>query len=187
MSEPATGTSAPRSLVAPPPLFQLGYVPQNLEHALKYWTDHMGVGPFFRIPHVHYDTFTYRGQPGGVDNTIYISWWGDVQIELVEQHCDSPTIYRDALIAGEDGLQHVCYLVEDLEAARAECVQRGGEVVQEMTYSGGGIFYVDYGGGPGSIVEIFKAPPYTLPAFEKMKAAAARWDGSNPVRDVRMG
>ena len=183
MSVPTVGDGT-SGRVGPPPLFQLGYVPQDLDAALSYWTERMHVGPFFSIPHVPYDSVTYRGQPGSVDNTIYIAWWGEVQIELVEQHCDSLTIYRDALLEGYDGLHHVCYLVDDLEAAKRESLERGGVIIQEMTVPDGGIFYVDYGGGPGGIVEIFKAPPMGQPMFNAMKRVAATWDGTDPVRDV---
>jgi hypothetical protein len=170
--------------VAPPPLYQLGYVHRDTEAALNYWTRCLGVGPFYRLPHIPYHRVIYRGDSVTVDCTLYIAYWGDVQIELVEQHNDGPSLYKEFLAAGLDGLHHVCYQTDDLEAARADSLARGGEIVQELVFAGGGGIYVDFGGGPGSFVEILQAPPETTPIFDRMRDVSATWDGTEPLRRV---
>ncbi len=41
---------------------------------------------------------------------------GDLHIELVEQHCDSPSVYRDIFPKGEEGFHHVAVIAEDFDA-----------------------------------------------------------------------
>ena len=167
---------------AKPPLFQLGYVPHNIAAALDYWTNAMKIGPFFEVPHVPYDAVTYRGAPTTIDCSLYIAYWGAIQIELVQQHCDSPSLYTESLHAGQEGLHHICYAVEDIDVARQRSLAAGGQLVQELFFANGGGIYVDFGGGPGAIVEILQAPPEGKAMFDMMQAAAADWDGSEPVR-----
>lgn len=165
-----------------PPLFQLGYVPHDVEAALDYWINAVKVGPFFKVPHVPYDAVTYHDAPTTIDCSLYIAYWGSVQIELVEQHCDSPSLYNESLRAGERGLHHICYTVEDIDVARRRSLAAGGQIVQELFFANGGGIYVDFGGGPGAIVEILQAPPEGKIMFDMMQGAAADWDGTEPVR-----
>ena len=93
-------------------------------------------------------------------------------------------MYNEFLAAGLDGLHHVCYQTDDLEAARRESEALGGKVLQELVFEGGGGIYVDFDGGPGTIVEILQAPPSTIPIFDFMRETAATWDGTGPLRRV---
>jgi hypothetical protein len=45
---------------------------------------------------------------------------GDVQIELIQQRCQTPSMYREFLAAGREGLQHWSSWPEDYEA----CLER---------------------------------------------------------------
>ena len=167
-----------------PPLFQLGYVPRDIESALGYWTRAMHVGPFFRLSNIPYEKVIFRGEETTVDCSLYIAYWGEIQIELVEQHCGSPSLYKEWLGRGGEGLHHVCHTVDDLEQARVDAIARGGRVEQELQFADGGGIYVDFGGGPGTILEILQAPPQSKPLFEMMRSAAIGWDGTNPLRPI---
>jgi len=159
------------------PVMQLSFLTRDMDKSIRYWTDVMGVGPFFRNEKIVLHDLRYRGEPTDVDFHTAMAYWGDLQIELVEQRNDSPSIYRDSLEAGEEGLQHVCVLVDDLDEARAICERAGAPVVQEGVIPGGAgrFVYVETGGGPGTIVELMEAGPAMLRAFEMMRAAAHDW------------
>ncbi len=167
-----------------PPPFQLGYVPKSIEASINFWTKSLGVGPFFAFRHVPYDAVTYRGEPTHVDSSVYIAYWGDVQIELVEQHNDGPSVYREWPSKDYEGLHHLCYTVDDIDSAVDDAVAAGGRIEQRHFLTNGGIAYVDFGGGPGTLVEIFQPLPQAKPLFEMMKAESSSWDGSEPIRAV---
>ncbi len=164
------------------PVMQLAFVPQDIDAALQFWTKTIGAGPFFHLPHITYKSARYRGQPSNVDFSVLIGYWGDLQIELIEQHCDSPSIYKAWLDEGREGLHHVCLLVDSIAHAREVCAKVGATVEQEVFLDGAEAIYVDTGGGPGTLVEILEPSPAFAGMFAMMRDAARDWDGSDPVR-----
>ncbi len=88
-------------------LRQLGYVVRDIEAAMKYWIDVNGVGPFFYIERVPLASFTYRGQSSMPEMSIALAFSGFAQVELIQQRNDAPSMYKDYLDAGQEGLQHV--------------------------------------------------------------------------------
>lgn len=166
-------------------VMQLAFVPADMDAALRYWTETMGVGPFFRISNIQVEWSKYRGQPVELDFSVYIAYWGDIQIELIEQYNDAPSIYSTWRKENREGLHHVCIMVENMDAARAVCARTGARVEQELELPGGGeAIYVDAGGGPGSLIEMICFPPENYAFFDTMRQAARDWDGSDPIRQV---
>jgi len=164
-------------------VMQLAYVPADFDAALNFWIKTMGAGPFFALDHVQFETIKYRGAASPIDFSMVIGYWGDMQIELIRQHNDAPSIYKSWRDDGREGLHHVCILVDDMVHARKVCADAGATVAQEGTLPGGGeVIYVDTGGGPGTMVEILKGAPGLGDLFKMIRDAARGWDGSDPVR-----
>jgi methylmalonyl-CoA/ethylmalonyl-CoA epimerase len=175
--------SRARSLSGLGPSIQNAFVPQDFDKALQWWIEVMGVGPFFHIPHVVLEDVRYKGQPSDIQFEMVIGYWGDVQVELIRQLNDAPSIYKAWLDEGREGLHHTLTLVEDMAQARALVQAAGGIVLQEAKVPGGGeVIYVDLGGGPGTMLELLKPSAGGLEFFDMMRAAAANWDGADPIR-----
>ena len=83
-------------------LFQLGFVVDDLIAAAERWVRVFGVGPFHVLPRIEIAS-TYRGADSMVDMQVAVAQAGPVQIELIQQHCDRPSIYRDLFAVGEGG------------------------------------------------------------------------------------
>lgn len=163
-------------------IFQIAYVPADIGQALTFWTETMRVGPFFRLGPMRMANCRFRGEPTDPDFSIYIAYWGEMQIELIEQHNDAPSIYTEWRAAGHEGVQHICCAVDDIAAARQHCLDMGMTIAQEADYPGGGVFYADTGGGPGTMVEVMQLPAATVERFARMRESARTWDGADPVR-----
>ena len=88
---------------------QLGYVVPDIEAAMDYWSRVLGVGPFFYAERVPVVNFTYRGAPSSPVTSVALANSGAVQVELIQQRNDAPTMYRDFVQAKGSGLQHVAY------------------------------------------------------------------------------
>jgi methylmalonyl-CoA/ethylmalonyl-CoA epimerase len=178
----AARIAAPR-IAALGDVMQLAYVPADFDAALAFWTTTMGAGPFFALDHVQLEAVKHRGAPAQIDFSMALGYWGDIQIELIRQHNDAPSIYKTWRDEGREGLHHVCILVDDMDLARRACADARAEVVQEARVPGGGeVIYVDTGGGPGTLVEILKPAPGGREFFAMMRDAARGWDGSDPLR-----
>lgn len=172
-----------RSIAGLGEVMQLAFVPADFDAALRHWTETMGAGPFFALEHVALEDLKYRGRPSDIDFSMALGYWGDIQIELIRQHNDAPSIYKAWRDEGREGLHHVCILTDDMDEARAVAAAAGAEVVQEGRLAGGGsVIYVDPGGGSGGLVEILQRTEGGQALFAMMREAARGWDGSAPLR-----
>lgn len=165
-------------------VMQLAFVPDDFYVAVNYWTKTMKVGPFFYLQHIKPPSAWYRGVPTNFDFSIALAYWGDIQIELIEIHDDTPSIYREWRQSGKSGLHHTCLEVDDLEHAKRVCHAADVEIVQEFLLDGGGAIYVDTGGGPGTILEILQPTKELSTLFSSIHAASVAWEGEQPLRSL---
>jgi hypothetical protein len=167
------------------PIRQNGYVVRDIEAALVHWTEVLGVGPFFYIERVPVEDFRYRGEPSAVELSIALANWGDLQIELIEQRNDAPSMYRDFLASGQEGLQHVACWFDSLDGPLADAARRGLSVGQSGCIGERGRFaYLDTESHRGTVVEISEISGAKGRFFEHVRESAASWDGTEPVRPI---
>lgn len=166
---------------------QNGYVVRDIEAALTHWTEVLGVGPFYYIERVECDWFTYKGEPSPVEMSIALANTGDLQIELIQQRNDAPSMYMDFLNAGREGLQHMSYWTTDYQADYDRALAAGYKVGHEGQIGGsqGRFVYFDTETHPGTVIEMSDISGAKGKFFEHIRKAAADWDGSNPIRPVR--
>ncbi|MGH7078503.1 MAG: VOC family protein, partial [Acetobacteraceae bacterium] len=89
------------------PLRQMGFVVRDLDKAMRHWVDVCGVGPWFVAEKLPLNGFWYKEQPyPDIHLTIALANSGEVQLELIQQRDDTPSMGRDFLAAGHEGLQH---------------------------------------------------------------------------------
>jgi len=163
-------------------IMQLAYLPADFDAAVTYWTETMGVGPFYLIENVRLGDMQYRGAPSEALFSIALAYWGDIQIELIRAENDAPSLYSGDY-AVTDRLHHVCILVDSIAEARRVCAEAGGEVIVEgKVGEDGEVIYVDFGGGPGHIVEMLQPMTGSAGIFQMIKDAGVDWDGSQPLR-----
>jgi methylmalonyl-CoA/ethylmalonyl-CoA epimerase len=119
-----------------------------------------------------------------MDMSLAVGYWGGLQIEIVHQHNDGPSIYRTQQDTGDRAINHLGIFLDDLEPARAVVERSGSEIIQEMYVDGAGAMYVDVE-RTGTIVEYVLLPPYVADAFAALKAAADGWDGREVYVDLQ--
>ncbi len=164
-------------------LRQLGYVVRDIEAAMTYWIEVNGVGPFFYIERVPLASFTYRGQPSMPEMSIALAFSGSAQVELIQQRNDAPSMYKDYLDAGQEGLQHVAYWPDDYEAAMATAAAQGLEIGQQGDIAGrGGFVYYQTSGHHGTCIEFAEYNAYRRYQFSEMERICRDWDGTDPIR-----
>src|ERR1044072_9189429 len=79
---------------------QNGYVVRDIHAAMKHWIEVMGVGPWYYMDRVKTDWFRHRGKDSAVEMSIALANSGDLQIELIQQRNDAPSLYRDSSTPG---------------------------------------------------------------------------------------
>lgn len=165
---------------------QNGYVVRDIEAALRHWTEVLGVGPFFHFERVPVRDFRYRGEPSDLEVSIALANSGPLQIELIQQRNDAPSMYRDFLAGCGEGLQHVAYWTEHFDRDLARIEKRGLRVGQSGCIGENGRFvYFETEHHPGTVVELSEINGPKGRFFRHIAEAAADWDGSEPIQ--RMG
>lgn len=171
-----------------PPLFmgrdviQNAWVVTDLEAAMRGWTDLCGVGPFFTFPHVELQGLKYHGRPASLDMTVAIAQAGPVQIELIQQHCDNPSCYTDAIPRGGHGFHHMGIFAKDYDRELARYREKGFPVAAEGVAGAMRFAYIDTRSVSDCMVELMEETPEMRAAFQMIADAAKDWDGSDPVR-----
>src|SRR5437588_283081 len=88
------------------PMRQIGIVVRDIEKAMRHWVEVCGIGPWFYAEQLPLTEFRYKGRVYDIKMSVALANSGDVQLELIQQRCDSPSLYRDFLAAGHEGMQH---------------------------------------------------------------------------------
>jgi hypothetical protein len=118
-----------------------------------------------------------------VDISLALANSGTLQIELIQQRNDAPSLYLDFLRAGHEGLQHLGYGTHTFDADVARLLEQGYSIGHAGSVSGRGPFvYLLTESHPGTIVELFDMSQGRERVFAGIAAAAQNWDGRDPIR-----
>lgn len=165
---------------------QLGYVVRDLDAAIKYWIEVMNAGPFFLIEDMPLSDQVYRGAPTEAEATIAIGNSGALQIELIYQKNDAPSLYKEWLDAGREGIHHIGFFPEDYFAAIQQYKDLGQGPAYEGTISGLPLAYFDTLDTLGHYTEIWENHEGFTGLFLEIEKAAENWDGKDPVRPLKL-
>jgi Glyoxalase/Bleomycin resistance protein/Dioxygenase superfamily len=150
------------------PLFQHAYLVNDLEASVAKWNELFGAGPFMFRWHHRTDHFSYRGTPQEADVSYAFGYLGDVMIQFIQQHDDTPSIYREVYAPGEEGFHHVATLIHDYLAERQRFLDLGYELACELQVDGVDAAYFDTRAVTGGFTEIHTDPP-------RIRASFASW------------
>jgi len=71
---------------------QIAFVVRDLDRALNYWTNTLGVGPFFVLRNLSPEKYRYRSRPSPPPlASIALGNSGDLQVEIIQQHDERPS------------------------------------------------------------------------------------------------
>jgi hypothetical protein len=162
---------------------QIGYVVRDIHGAMDRWLDH-GVGPWHYVERVQLDFFRYRGEDSPLEMSVALANSGDVQLELIQQRNDAPSMYKDFLDAGNEGMQHLAYWTTDFKDHYDRALSLGYEVRQEGAIGGerGRFAYLTSASDPGTAIEISDISGSKGAFFRRIREIASGWDGGDPIR-----
>jgi Glyoxalase/Bleomycin resistance protein/Dioxygenase superfamily len=161
--------------------FQLGFLVADLFEAMEHWTRVYGVGPFHVIPEVD-QLMASHGSPATVTMRVGVAQAGPVQIELLEQLCDRPSIFQDWHRGRISGLHQICTVTPDYDGRKAHYESLGYELAAETTNLSFRVAYYDTSADFGFFTEVVEETPGFMRQLDRMSAISASWDGVDPVR-----
>lgn len=166
---------------------QIAWVVNDLDAAVAHWRAAAGAGPFFVGRHIGamITDMRHRGVPSEVDMSAAVAQAGPVLIELIEQHGGAPSAYRDVYAEGEGGVHHVQAFVDNVEVASRTYQDLGFDVVMTGMLAGvSPVVYIDTRPAIGCMTELMERQGPAAQMYDAIAAAAADWDGTDPVRDL---
>ena len=162
-------------------LFQLGFVVDDIVTAARRWVAVHGVGPFHVLPVVE-QQLVVRGQPAPVSIQVGVAQAGPVQIELIQQHCDRPSLFREWTGDGGRPFHQVATVTADYDGRKAHLVALGYQLAGESASARFRVAYFDTVADFGFYTEIVEETPDFLAQLQQISETCAAWDGSDPVR-----
>jgi Glyoxalase/Bleomycin resistance protein/Dioxygenase superfamily len=166
---------------------QVGYVVKDIEKAMDHWIK-LGVGPWFYKEDVGSTEFSYYGKPSRLPKvSIALANSGDLQIELIQQRDDAPSLYLDSLKKNGEIAQHVAYWTPDRFEEICKQLRELGYVeghAGRMGANRGPYAYFIHPDVPSIMVEISDSSGGKAEYFAEVRKAAGNWDGKDPIRRI---
>lgn len=166
---------------------QLGYVVADIEKAMDHWASALGVGPWFYKEDVGTSEFRYYGKIATPPKlSIALANSGDLQLELIQQRDDAPSLYLDSLKRGGECAQHIAYwTVDDFDKICAQLLDAGYVEGHGGRMGTRGRFaYFVNADLPSGMIEISEMKGGKAEYFAEVKRASLAWDGKERVRAV---
>lgn len=161
--------------------FQLGHVVDDVVAAAARWSRAFGIGPFHVLPVVEQHS-DYGGQIRPVRIQIAVAQAGPVQIELIQQHCDTPSIYSEWSRGGTSSFHQIATLTSGYDAKTAHFAALGYPIAAQSHGNGFRVAYIDTVADFGFYTEVVDAPPAFTDHVRAVATTCADWDGTDPVR-----
>lgn len=142
---------------------QVAVVVRDLDAAMRHYSDELGIGPWavYTFEPSWIKGMTFRGQDQPYSMKLALAQLGPIMYELIEP-VDGPNSYQEFLDANGEGLHHLGFFVEDLDAAIAEMEAKGFPLLQSGRAFGldgdGGYAYFETEGSLGHIIEAIEMP-----------------------------
>jgi len=92
-------------------------------------------------------------------------------IQFIEQHDETPSIYRDMYKRGEEGFHHIGVLVSDFDAELEKLLSHGFDLACRLYADGVDAAYVDTRKLNGVFTELHGDPNHILGEFSRWKRA----------------
>jgi len=158
---------------------QIAYHVPDPERAAHEYARRYGWGPFFLFEHIPLQSCRYRGRPAHFDHSSAYGQAGDLMIELITQHDDTPSVLRDLYGRDGVGVHHVAHFVPDLEEALEGARAAGTPAVLEArTATGVDFAMLDAARELGHMIELYEAQGDLLKFYRYVRRAAEGWDGA---------
>jgi len=162
---------------------QLAFIVEDLHAAIKRYTREFNAGPWFVMEQVDIRNATYRGQPTSFRGSLASGNSGHLQIELIQQVDDTPSVFTETIKARGYGMHHIGVAVHDFDAWMKKYEAAGYEVALYCeTDIPNRNAYLDTRGELPYFVEVIEMNAGTERIFTSVYRPSIGWNGEDPIR-----
>lgn len=164
-------------------IVQVAYVVADIPSSALRYTELLGVRPWFVRGPFSPVLARYRGKPTDISISLARGFTGHLMVELVQQHNDAPSVYREMTERYGYGFHHWAAGVTDFDASLTRYEQQGCQVAfSDMLPSGARIVYLDTLGELPGMIELIEMTEAQDQHYFLMYKASADWDGTEFLR-----
>lgn len=131
---------------------------RDVQRAAAYYAS-LGLGPFEPLKLTRIERSVYGRRADDVANKSLVARMGPVQFELL-QPVSGASIQKEFLEKRGEGINHLGFLVDDIDKEVEKLAARGFKVISSVKYlGGGGVAYLDTDRIGGVLFELIQWPP----------------------------
>ena len=166
---------------------QLGIVVPEIESAARLWGALLGAGPWIAMDDYTGYRMHWNGEDLDIGMTVAFSYFGDVQVELIQPTPGVRSPHAAWLAEGRCGFHHFGFIVDDYAAAMQAAQAAGLQSAFEVSTPGveSRTIYFHAPSAIGAYIEVINVPTARREGFRAIRQAVAAWDGTRPFRRYR--
>ncbi len=164
-------------------IIQFAYTVDDIQEGMRRYTDLLQIGPWFLIGPFVPAKGVYRGALTKMRISLAVAFAGQAMVELIEQHDQEPSVYRETLKArGAHGFHHWAIGARDFDATKAQYASQGyQEAFSDLSPRGVRVVYLDTSRDLPGMLEIIEMTADVEEQYRRMYQAAQEWDGNYAV------
>ena len=169
------------------PVRQTAYIVPDIDAGIDEWGRQLHIGPFAVCRNITpLAGSRYRGEAtADVEMNVAFAYIDDLQLELIEQVNDTPSMYREAIDGRGYGHHHYGFCVEDFDGAYATAMANGFEAVVDAGVPGfARMSYVESKSIPGLVCEVIEWNDFTRPYFDGIHRFLSEADERERVHEL---
>jgi catechol 2,3-dioxygenase-like lactoylglutathione lyase family enzyme len=159
-------------MIATGPVTQICWVTEDIGETEQYLSAHFEVGRWTRLPDIRFapEDCVLRGEPANFTVHVSLAYAGDLQLEII-QPVSGASIYAEFLATSKPGLHHLCFEVDDMDAALASAAAAGVEIAQAGSMMGGEMRFAYLDGAHAGVpyIELAQLGPAMRAFYETLK------------------
>jgi methylmalonyl-CoA/ethylmalonyl-CoA epimerase len=141
--------------IALPPVDHIGFVVEDVDRAVDYYSSVFGWGPFETVESAEMKGVNYRGRKADCRLKSATGKSGSVGIELI-QVLEGETPHREFLKEDRQGLHHLAFRVDNLDAILVRLAEDGIEPIWNKDFGVISFAYLDSDKTGGVIFELIE-------------------------------
>lgn len=165
-------------------IIQIAYSVADIEAEMRRYSELLHVGPWFLIGPFVPPKGRYRGAATKAHFSLALAYSGEIQVELIQQHDEEPSVFRETLKArGAHGFHHWGIGARDFEKTAAHYRSLGyaeafTDTAPQLECR---VIYFDTGRDLPGMLEVIEINAATEQAFHGMYQAAREWNGKDHI------
>jgi methylmalonyl-CoA/ethylmalonyl-CoA epimerase len=139
-------------------IHHVGVIVRDVDETAEYY-ESLGMGPFEPLI-VNGEDERIRGKLiNDLKLKIRMGHIGPIRMELIEPVTGTGSIWKEVLERKGEGIHHLAFVVDDIEKAKAELIEKGLKLIFSARFNkNGGAAYFETNKAGDLVLELFQPP-----------------------------